>query len=122
MATFALPRDGTLSLRRPDRDRPGGHLLGRRDGTHVYASNAGSATLSGYRDAAPASPDRARATPRPTPGTVDAAAHVERPVPVRADRATGGVDGFRIGADGALTAVGSVLVPGAAGGEGIVAS
>jgi hypothetical protein len=31
------------------------------------------------------------------------------------------VDAFRIGADGALTQVGSLTVPGAVGGEGIVA-
>lgn len=37
---------------------------------------------------------------------------------------TGGkgiVDEFRVGGDGALTRVGSVTVPGATGGEGIVA-
>jgi len=37
---------------------------------------------------------------------------------------TGGnglVDGFRVGVDGRLTPEGSVTVPGAAGGEGIVA-
>jgi len=35
--------------------------------------------------------------------------------------ANGVVDGYRIGSDGTLTATGSVTVPGAVGGEGIVA-
>jgi hypothetical protein len=32
------------------------------------------------------------------------------------------VDEFRVGADGSLTRIGSVIVPGAAGGEGIAAA
>ena len=33
----------------------------------------------------------------------------------------GGVDAFRVNADGSLTLVGSVIVPGAVGGQGIAA-
>ena len=54
-------------------------------------------------------------------GAVDAAATSDgRFLYVQAG-GPGNVDGFRIGGDGSLTAVGSVTVPGAAGAEGIVA-
>ena len=54
-------------------------------------------------------------------GTVDADATADGHFLYVQTGATGGIDGFRIARDGALTAVGSVLVPDAAGAEGIVA-
>lgn len=54
-------------------------------------------------------------------GTVDAAAsHDGQFVYVQAG-AAGLVDEYRANPDGSLTAIGSVTVPGAVGGEGIVA-
>lgn len=64
----------------------------------LYASNAGSGTLSEVRDA-PGEPLALLGTVATDSGTVDAAAS----------------------SDGTLTRVGSVTVPGAVGGEGIVA-
>jgi hypothetical protein len=69
-----------------------------RVGDTPYASNAGSGTLSEVRDA-PGEPLALLGTVATDSGTVDAAA----------------------GSDGTLTRVGSVTVPGAVDGEGIVA-
>ncbi|WP_329560976.1 lactonase family protein [Kitasatospora sp. NBC_01266] len=92
-------------------------------GDLVYVSNAGSSTLSGFR----ASDHGATLTPLGTaathPGTVDTAVS-----DTKAGRylyaQTGGqgiVDEFTVNDDGSLTGIGSVLVPDAVGGEGIVA-
>jgi DNA-binding beta-propeller fold protein YncE len=86
----------------------------------LYLSNAGSGTVSGY------TVDRqgilnALGTTATDPGTVDAAATPDgRFLYVQAG-AAGIVDAYRIGTGGSLTRVGSVTVPGAVGGEGIVA-
>ena len=53
------------------------------------------------------------------PGTVDAASNGQF-LYVQAGK-NGTVDEFRVNANGSLTAIGSVTVAGAAGGEGIVA-
>ena len=55
-------------------------------------------------------------------GTVDAAASPDGRFLYVQTGADGGVDAFRIGADGGLTPAGSVTVPGAVGGEGIAVS
>ena len=55
------------------------------------------------------------------PGTVDAAASIGGRYLYVQTGANGIVDGFRVGSDGSLTAIGSVTVAGAVGGEGIVA-
>jgi 6-phosphogluconolactonase (cycloisomerase 2 family) len=89
-----------------------------RAGDRFYVSNAGSGTLSGYRDAGDGALAPLGNTPT-DPGTVDAAV-VGRHLYVQTG-AKGIVDAFRIERDGALTAIGSVTVPGAVGGEGIVA-
>ena len=54
-------------------------------------------------------------------GTVDAAASSDGRYLYVQTGVKGGVDEFRVGANGSLTAIGSVVVPGAVGGEGIVA-
>ena len=54
-------------------------------------------------------------------GTIDAAASSDGRFLYVQTGAAGAVDAFRIGADGSLTGVGTVTVPGAVGGEGIVA-
>jgi DNA-binding beta-propeller fold protein YncE len=55
-------------------------------------------------------------------GTVDSAATPDGQYLYVQTGAAGIVDEFATGANGALTKVGSVTVPGAIGGEGIVAS
>ena len=86
----------------------------------VYISNAGSATLSGYRLG-----HRGALAPLGTTatgaGTVDAAATADGRYLYVQTGAAGGVDAFRVHRDGSLGPIGSVLVPGAAGAEGIAA-
>ena len=89
-------------------------------GGTLYLSNAGSGTVSRF------AVDRrgtltGLGTTATDAGTVDAAASSDgRFLYVQAG-AAGIVDAYRIGAGGSLTPVGSVTVPGAVGGEGIVA-
>jgi len=91
-----------------------------RNGDYVYASNAGSANVSGVYDDGHSALNLLGTTSTDA-GTVDAAAsHDGRFVYVQAG-AAGIVDEYRANADGSLTAIGSVTVPGAVGGEGIVA-
>jgi len=88
------------------------------DGSRVYASNAGSATLSGY-DIARDGSTTALGNTGTDAGTVDAAVGAHgRYLYVQAG-GTGTVDEFAVQADGSLTPLGSVAIPGAAGGEGI---
>ena len=85
-----------------------------------YASNAGSASLSIFAESFGGGLSLAgqQATDA---GTVDAAATPDgRFLYVQAG-ALGVVDGYAIAPDGSLTPVGSVTVPDAVGGEGIVA-
>jgi 6-phosphogluconolactonase (cycloisomerase 2 family) len=87
--------------------------------SRVYASNAGSATLTGYRSTG--SGLTALGNTSTDPGTVDADATADGRFVYVQTGAAGRIDGFRISRDGALTAVGSVLVPDAVGAEGVVA-
>ncbi len=120
VATFTVNGDGTLTL--IDREGTGQAatcwIVG--SGSTFYTSNAGSASLSGYRDGGDGTLTALGNTATDA-GTVDAAASSDgRYLYVQAG-ANGIVDGYRIGSDGTLTATGSVTVPGAVGGEGIVA-
>jgi len=86
-----------------------------------YASNAGSGTLSGFSVGPGGQLTLVGATPTDA-GTVDAAAAPDGRFLYVQTGAQGIVDAFRTNAGGSLTPVGSVTVPGAVGGEGIVAS
>ena len=92
-----------------------------RAGGYFYTSNAGSGSLSGYSDSR-AGGLTALGNTTTDAGTVDAtSAAGGRFVYVQTGKA-GIVDEFAVAAGGALTPVGSVTVPGAAGAEGIAAS
>jgi 6-phosphogluconolactonase (cycloisomerase 2 family) len=89
-------------------------------GSLFYASNAGSASLSAVQ-AGPGGQLSLLGATTTDAGTVDAAVTPDgRFLYVQAG-AQGIVDAFRVNGDGSLSAIGSVTVPGAAGGEGIVA-
>ena len=120
VATFTLRRDD--SLRQLDAVATGQQATCwiTAIGDHVYASNAGSGTVSGYR-VAPDGALHGSGVTATDGGTVDAAATADgRYLYVQAG-AAGIVDEFQVGGDGSLTRIGSVTVPGAVGGEGIVA-
>ncbi len=86
-------------------------------GGRLYLSNAGSATVSIFDGAL--QPVGLTATGG---GTVDSTASSDGRFLYVQTGAAGGVDAFRVGPNGTLSPVGSVVVPGAVGGEGIAAS
>ena len=85
-----------------------------------YVSNAGSASVTGYRSGFGGQLTLLGNTTT-DPGTVDASASSDGRFLYVQSGAAGTVGAFHVNADGSLTGVGSVTVPGAAGGEGIVA-
>ena len=120
VATFTVHHDGTLSL--VDRVATGqaATCWVAPAGDHLYASNAGSATLSGYTD-----DGTGTLTPQGNTaadaGTVDAAASADGRYLYAETGAAGIVDEYRVHDNGSLTRIGSVTVPGAVGAEGIAA-
>jgi 6-phosphogluconolactonase (cycloisomerase 2 family) len=91
-----------------------------RAGSVVYASNAGSADLSNVGIGA-GGQLTSLGTTETSAGTVDAAVAANGRYLYVQGGAAGTVDEFQIGSGGALAKVGTVTVPGAVGGEGIVA-
>ena len=91
-----------------------------RVGTVLYASNAGSANLSRVAVGRHGVLDDLGSTSTDA-GTVDATATSDGRFLYVQTGAAGRVDGYAVGRGGSLTPVGSVTVPGAVGGEGIVA-
>ena len=120
VATYDLARDGSLAPLGmiPTGQRAtcwvdaSGHLLA--------VSNAGSGNVTTLRTDPAGGATKITDTPT-DPGTVDADFTRDGSFLYVQTGATGRVDAFRVHEDGILTAVGSVLVPDAAGGEGIVA-
>jgi 6-phosphogluconolactonase (cycloisomerase 2 family) len=85
-----------------------------------YTSNAGSASLSGLQ-AGGHGQLTLLGQSATDPGTVDASVSPDGRFLYAQTGGSGTVDEFRIHADGSLSSIGSVLVSGAIGGEGIVA-
>jgi 6-phosphogluconolactonase (cycloisomerase 2 family) len=120
LATFTLAAGGKLSL-------IGAVPTGKQAtcwvapaGPFLYASNAGSAAESGFTSSASGQLALLGATPTDA-GTVDASAAAGGRFLYVQTGGTGIVDEFSVGSSGSLTQIGAVTVPGAAGGEGIVA-
>ena len=90
------------------------------DGNALFASNAGSGTVSAYQSSfgGQLTLESQHAT---DPGTVDAAASPDGRFLYVQTGGTGTVDEFSVATGGSLTSIGSVTVAGAAGGEGIAA-
>ena len=89
-------------------------------GSHFYASNAGSASLTQV-DSTVRGDLSFVANVATGPGTVDAAASPDGEFLYVQTGGNGGVDVFRARTDGSLAPVGSVIVPNSVGGEGIAA-
>ena len=91
---------------------------------YYYTSNAGSATLTGFAST-PGGHLTLLGNTETHPGTVDGASAGDflyvQGVYVQGGK-EGTVDEFKVRADGSLENLGSLIVPGAAGGEGIVAT
>jgi hypothetical protein len=86
-----------------------------------YASNAASASLSAFQSSDGGQLLSPLGNTPTDGGTVDAAVSSDGRYLYVQTGAAGNVDEFAIGAAGALSRIGTVTVPGAAGGEGIVA-
>jgi DNA-binding beta-propeller fold protein YncE len=121
VASFTVNADGTLAL--VDRVATGQAATCWivADGTDLFASNAGSGTLSGLFDSGNGTLQTLGTTATDA-GTVDAAVTRDGHYLYVQTGAAGTVDEYQVGNGGALTAIGSVTVPDAAGGEGIAAS
>ncbi|MEV4262506.1 hypothetical protein [Kribbella sp. NPDC049584] len=90
-------------------------------GGNYYLSNAGSNSLSGYQARHDGSPV-ALGNTATGQGTVDATVSPDSHYLYAETGAVGAVDAFRIESDGSLTKISSIIVPNAAGAEGIAAS
>ncbi len=118
--TFSIAATGTLTAMHsaPTGQAATCWIVGH--GTLLFASNAGSATLTGLRVGNGGSLTQLGQTST-DPGTVDAAITADGRFLYVQTGGTGTIDEFRIRADGSLHQVGSVLVPGSVGAEGIAA-
>jgi 6-phosphogluconolactonase (cycloisomerase 2 family) len=117
VATYAVNRDGTLTFAGRAATGQSATCWITTTGTQVYAGNAGSGTISRFRA------DHAglvsQGTTATDAGTVDLAISPDRRNLYAQTGAAGIVDEFAVSSNGALTKIGSVLVPGAVGGQGI---
>jgi 6-phosphogluconolactonase (cycloisomerase 2 family) len=121
VATFTLSRGGKLTQLDVADTGQMATCWVVRAGQYVYASNAGSGSVSGY-GVSRSGGLTALGNTTTAAGTVDAASAAGgRFVYVQTGKA-GTVDEFAVGAGGALTPVGSATLPGGAGGEGIAAA
>jgi 6-phosphogluconolactonase (cycloisomerase 2 family) len=121
VATFSLSASGQLGQLAVAGTGQAATCWIARAGGHFYASNAGSGSVSGY-DTGSSGGLTPLGNTATDAGTVDAAAGGHgRFLYVQTGKA-GIVDEFAVSDGGALTPVGSVTVPGGAGGEGIAAS
>lgn len=120
VATFTVNGDGTLIPIAQAATGQAATCWISGTGTLLYASNAGSASLSGYQDNGNGTLT-ALGNTSTDPGTVDSAIASGSFLYAQTG-ANGIVDEYHINPGGSLSAIGSVTVPGSAGGEGITAS
>jgi hypothetical protein len=121
LATYALEPNGTAAAIDTVLDGQAATCWVAGAQGSFFASNAGTADLSHFQEQ-PFSGILALAGETPTDtGTVDASASPDQQFLYVQTGANGIVDEFQVGSGGSLTAIGSVTVPGAVGGEGIAA-
>ena len=120
LATFDISPNGTVSLVDLVGTGASATCWVTPAGGHLYASNAGTGTVSGFDSSANGTLTLLGATGT-DPGTVDSAATPDGRFLYVQTGGNGIVDEFVVNSNGTLSALGSVTVPGAAGGEGILA-
>jgi DNA-binding beta-propeller fold protein YncE len=120
LASFRMNWNGTLTQLDSVKTEQAATCWVAAAGSRFYASNAGSASLSGFQSGFGGALTLLGDTTTDG-GTVDAAVSSDARFLYVQTGAAGIVDEFAIGAGGALSEIGSVTVPGAVGGEGIVA-
>jgi 6-phosphogluconolactonase (cycloisomerase 2 family) len=119
--TYSLRADGTLVRLATSPTGQAATCWVVADDDAVYASNAGSGSLSGYRIAVDGSTTAIGRTSTDA-GTVDATVTRDGRFLYVQGGAAGVVDEFAIEPDGSLSSLGSVTVAGAVGAEGIASS
>jgi DNA-binding beta-propeller fold protein YncE len=117
LSTYALRPDGTVTGLGSVGTGQSATCWVAPDRGLLFASNAGSATVSTFS----ADPLTLRGQTTTDPGTVDAAVTTSGRFLYVQTGGNGVVDEFAVGAGGSLARIGSVTVAGAVGGEGIVA-
>jgi DNA-binding beta-propeller fold protein YncE len=120
LATFALAPSGTVSLVDAVPTGASATCWVAPAGPFLFASSAGSASESGYTSSFGGQLSLLGAAATDA-GTVDASAAAGGRFLYVQTGGSGIVDEFAVGAGASLTEVGAVTVPGAVGGEGIVA-
>jgi DNA-binding beta-propeller fold protein YncE len=120
LATFALSGHGTLSQLDSVGTGQAATCWVAPAGPFLFASSAGSAAESGFTSAAGGQLTLLGAAATDA-GTVDASAAAGGRFLYVQTGGAGIVDEYAVGSGGALTEIGSVTVPDAVGGEGIVA-
>jgi DNA-binding beta-propeller fold protein YncE len=120
VATFTLNRNGTVTQLSLVPTGAAATCWVAPAGGFFYASNAGSATVSGYQVGGGGQLALLGATGT-DPGTVDASASSDGQFLYVQTGGNGIVDEFQVNAGGSLTEISTVAVPGAVGGEGIAA-
>jgi len=120
VGTFAVARDGGLTAKGTVATGQTATCWAVAAAGNVYVSNAASGTVSGYRVGSQGKLTALGNTATDA-GTVDAAASSDGRYLYVQTGIKGIVDEFRLDKNGSLTEIGSVVVPGAVGGEGIVA-
>jgi DNA-binding beta-propeller fold protein YncE len=121
VSTFALHANGSLTGLDSALTGQAATCWVVSEGHFLFASNAGSANVTGYRVGAQGGLTSLGNTTTDG-GTVDAAVSSDGRYLYVETGAAGIVDEFAIAHDGGLTAIGSVTVPGAAGADGLAAS
>jgi 6-phosphogluconolactonase (cycloisomerase 2 family) len=120
LSTFTLNPDGTVTLIDSVGTGQSATCWVTPAGGTLFASNAGSANISGYTSSASGQLTLLGQTFTDA-GTVDSAATPGGKFLYVQTGANGIVDEFSVGSGGSLTSVGSITVANAAGGEGIAA-
>ena len=121
VSTFQLSRGGTASLLHRTPTGQAATCWVTAAGSFLFASNAGTPSESGFTTSASGQLSLLGNTAT-DPGAVDAASAASGRFLYVQTGGNGIVDEFSVAANGALTKIGAVTVPGAVGGEGIVAS
>ncbi|MDE3133081.1 MAG: hypothetical protein KGL15_03340 [Acidobacteriota bacterium] len=121
VASFRLNGDGTLTPLSTVGTGQAATCWLVADGPALFAGNAGSGSESSVLSSSSGALSVV-ATTSTDPGTVDAAVSPRGRYLYVQTGANGIVDEFSVGSGGSLTALGSVTVPNAAGGEGIATS
>jgi 6-phosphogluconolactonase (cycloisomerase 2 family) len=121
LATFNLSHNGGLTPISTLASGQTGLCWVTASGSLLYTGNTAANSTSGYATNAGGQLSLLGATPT-DPGTVDGSVSSDGHYFYAQTGGKGIVDEFQINRNGSLTEVGSVVVPGAAGGQGIVAS